>query len=137
MTRLTRIVAGLGGLAALCAAPAMAHHSFAMFDPDKVVTLKGTVKEFQWTNPHVWIQLLVPNGKGGAVEYGVECRSINMLSHNGWLHGTIKAGDQISLTMHPLRSGAPGGALMEVTMPNGRRLSGVPSDIPADDFKVK
>ena len=133
----SRSVPLLLALSLLPTAPAIAHHSFAMFDSTKVVTLKGTVKDFQWGNPHVWIQLLVPGAKGGTVEYGVECRSVNMLVRGGWQRGTLKPGDKITLTMHPLKSGAPGGALMEVRLPSGKRISGVPTDIPADDFSVK
>ncbi len=73
--------------------PAFAHHSAAMFDADKVVTLDGTVKEFQWTNPHSWLQLVVPDGAGGSKEYSLELVSLNVLSHNGWKPGTLKPGD--------------------------------------------
>ena len=115
----------------------IAHHSFAMFDATKETTLQGIVKEFQWSNPHVWIQLLTDDKHGGTEEYGIECRSINMLLREGWKSGQIKAGDKISVTFHPLRDGSRGGALIKVVFPDGRELNGVPTEIPADDFKVK
>ena len=77
-------------LAAAGASPALAHHSFAMFDRDKPIALAGTVKDFQWTNPHVWIQVLVPDAKGVDQEWGVECTSVNFMRRQGWERDSLK-----------------------------------------------
>src|SRR5579862_3601438 len=93
------------GLAAalLVAGPALAHHSFAMFDRQKEVTLKGTVKEFQWTNPHSFIEIETPDDKGGAVSYSIEMNSPNNLTRQGWKSTALKAGDKVTVVMNPLR----------------------------------
>jgi len=96
------------------------HHSFAMFDLDKEVTLEGVVKEFQWTNPHVWLQILVPDGKGQTTEWSLEAGAPGMLTRTGWKSSMLKANDKVSVVIHPLKSGAPGGSLVKVTLPNGR-----------------
>jgi hypothetical protein len=102
----------------LSAVTPAAHHSAAMFDAAKQVTLTGTVKEFQWTSPHCWIQLLVsnparPNAK--PVEWGIEMDNPVGLSRHGWKPGSLKAGDTIVVVAHPLRDGSPGGQVVSVT----------------------
>ncbi len=104
------------------AAPALTHHSFAMFDNTKEVELQGTVKEFQWTNPHTWIQLMV-NENGKEVEYSIEGASPNGLVRKGWSRNILKPGDQIKITIHPLKEGAAGGAFVKATLPDGRILT--------------
>ncbi len=101
---------------------ALAHHSAAMFDADKIVTLDGTVKEFQWTNPHSWLQMIVPDGNGGEKEFSLEFVSLNVLSHNGWKPTSLKPGDKVAVTMHPLKNGDPGGMALQVTFPDGRQM---------------
>jgi hypothetical protein len=116
-----------GGLltgAALLALPAVAHHSFAVYERTKVVTLKGTVKTFQWTNPHVVIWLLVtPAGGGEPEEWGLETTSPGVLTRSGWTRNSIKAGDQISVEFSPLRDGTHGGGLNSVTLATGEKLT--------------
>src|SRR5580698_6266863 len=80
---------------------ASAHHSTAMFDMQKSVTLNGTIKQFEWTNPHTWIVFDVTNASGGVDEYGIEGMSPNYLARNGWSKHTLSAGDQVVLTIHP------------------------------------
>ena len=93
---------------AIAAPGALAHHSYAMFDIDKSVTVEGTVKEFLWTNPHTWINVMVMrNGK--PTEYPVELGSVTILAKLGWNPKTLQPGDKVSLTVHPLKSGNPGG----------------------------
>ena len=107
------------GTAAMTAAPALAHHSFAMFDNQQVITLSGTVKEFQWTNPHSWIQLVVTGPKGKAVEWSIECTAPTALSRMGWRHGSLKPGDKAVVVIHPLKAqkeDAPGGSMMSVSV---------------------
>jgi hypothetical protein len=106
----------------LAGAPASAHHSFAMFDNDKSMTLQGTVKEFQWTNPHVWVQVMVKNpATGRDVEWSVEGGSPNGLSRQGWRRTSIKPGDPAVVVIHPLRDGGPGGSLVQITI-NGAKV---------------
>ena len=95
--------------AVIVAPPAFAHHSYAMFDIDKSVTVEGTVKEFQWTNPHTWINLIVLDRNGKQTEYPIEMGSVTILAKLGWNPRTLQPGDKVSLTVHPLKSGSPGG----------------------------
>ncbi len=105
---------------ALTAIPggAFAHHSFAMFDQSKQVSISGTVRDFQWTNPHAFVQLEDAQGK----MWGVELNSPNNLVRQGWKRNVLKPGDKISVTLNPLRDGRPGGLFNAVTLPDGRVL---------------
>jgi hypothetical protein len=99
---------------------ASAHHSFAMFDATQTITLVGTVKQVQWTNPHIWVQVLVPDAKGGAAaEWSIEGGSPNGLTRQGWRRTSIKEGDAIEITIHPLKDGTNGGSMMKA-MINGQ-----------------
>lgn len=92
-----------------CALPAFAHHSGAMFDYPNVVTLSGTVREFQFTNPHGYIQLLVPDKTGATQEWSIEMGAPAHLFRAGWKPTTLKAGDKITVTLTPMRAGGMGG----------------------------
>lgn len=110
---------------ALLAAPAGAHHSFAMFDQTKIVTLEGTVAEFQWTNPHAFIELEAAGGR----HWSIELNSPNNLKRQGWTKAALKPGDKISLRMSPLRNGKPGGLFLDLTKADGKLLdSGLPKN---------
>jgi hypothetical protein len=110
--------------AMLTAWPAGAHHSFAIYEKSKVLTLKGTVKTFQWTNPHVVVWLLVqPEGGGEPQEWGLETTSPGVLTRSGWTRNSIKAGDQVTVEFSPLRDGTHGGGLSSVTLPSGEKLT--------------
>jgi Family of unknown function (DUF6152) len=99
------------------ASPAMAHHSFAMYEPTKTLTFKGTVKSFQWTNPHVIVWILVqPDGGGAPQEWSLETTSPGVLTRAGWTRQSLKAGDRVSVTFSPLRDGSRGGGLNSVTL---------------------
>ena len=98
---------------------AQAHHSFAIYDSAHQVTIEGTVKEFQWTNPHVWIHVMVKNDKGVEEEWNVECTSVNFLTRRGWSKQTFKPGDKVSITLSPLRDGSQGGSFRTVNNING------------------
>ena len=116
------LAASLGAAALLAASSASAHHSAAMFDASKEVTLAGTVKEFQWTSPHCWIQVLVPDTAhpGGApVEWGIEMDNPLGLSRHGWKASSLKPGDRIVVGAHPLRDGTTGGQAVSVTREDG------------------
>lgn len=112
----------LGALLLLAASSAFAHHSFAMFDRSKETTIVGTVHEFQWTNPHSWIELDVPNESGGVDKWSIELNSPNNLSRQGWHSDSLKAGDKISVVIWPLRSGEKGGLFISLTLPDGSTL---------------
>ena len=115
----------LGCLAiGLCAvaAPALAHHSFAMFDRDRQVTLNGTVHDFQWTNPHAWIEIDVANAGGGVDKWGIELNSPNNLARQGWRSNLLKTGDKVSVVLNPLRSGEHGGLFLQATLSDGKVL---------------
>jgi hypothetical protein len=120
----------------LLSGPAIAHHSFAMFDQTKTVTLEGTVSEFQWTNPHAFIHIEVPNGAGGKRLWQVELNSPNNLRRQGWKSTSVKPGDQVTLVLNPLRDGSQGGLFVSVTLPDGTvlgdptRKGGGPINVP-------
>jgi uncharacterized protein DUF6152 len=123
--RVTAALAVLGIM--LAAASVSAHHSFAMFDTAKRVTLTGTVTAFEWTNPHVYIELDVPDEKGGAVKHwSVELGSPSILQQGGWKFSDVKAGDKVTTVINPLRNGDPGGLLFQVTLRDGRVLGNGP-----------
>jgi hypothetical protein len=118
--------------AMLTASSALAHHSFAMFDQSKSVTLQGTVKDFRWTNPHVFIQLLVKTEGGSEAEWSIEMSSPEHLVRVGWRPGTLKPGDKVTLAIHPMRDGSTGGQYLSGTGPDGP-LAGSP--VPKGDGK--
>lgn len=102
--------------------PAGAHHSAAMFDQQKKVGLTGTVREFQWTNPHCYIQLVVKNAQGKDEEWSLEMGAPMYLYNRGWRPSTVKAGDQLQVTIAPLRNGSRGGLLIDARGADGRQL---------------
>lgn len=108
----------------LAAPPALAHHSYAMFDRAKTITLNGTIREFLWTNPHSWIQLRVPGDNGGTDEWSVEMGSPFELLRVGWTAKTIKAGDKVSIQIHPVKDGSKGGGFVSGTDAEGHALGG-------------
>ncbi len=115
----------VGAAAVLAAAasvnPATAHHSFSLFDANKNLALEGTVKDYQWTNPHVWIQLIVTDAAGKDVEWSIEAPSAAGLSRQGWSRQTMKRGDRITVVVHPLKDGTDGGSLVSATI-NGQTI---------------
>jgi Family of unknown function (DUF6152) len=92
---------------------ALAHHSFAMFDQDHPMELSGTVTEFKFTSPHTFVLLDVKGADGADTVWNLEGASPSALVREGWSSKTLKAGDQLKMTIDPLRSGAPGGAWSE------------------------
>jgi hypothetical protein len=111
---------------ALGAGSALAHHSFAMFDQSQTITLKGEVKDLRWTNPHVFIEVLVKNDAGAAEEWSIEMTSPEHLARAGWRPSTLKAGDQVTLNIHPMRDGVKGGQYLSGTGPSGPLLGAAP-----------
>lgn len=103
---------------------ALAHHSGAMFDLSKEVVIKGTVVDFHWTNPHTNFSVSVPNKDGTTSIWAVEMNSPNNLIRVGWRRNTIKPGDKVTVTVRPLRDGAPGGQYVSIILPSGKYLGG-------------
>jgi len=104
---------------ALAAGSIQAHHSAAMFDMSKTVTLQGTVKEFQYTNPHSWLQVLVPSPDGKTVEWGFETEGPSTLLRVGIKLKTFQPGDKVTIVAHPMRDGRPAGAWISATKADG------------------
>jgi hypothetical protein len=106
-----------GCASALLASQASAHHSYAMFDPTKQLTLRGNVREFQWTNPHCFIQIQVQRSDA-TQEWSIQMDNPQALYRRGWRPGTIKTGDKLTVVIHPTRDGSH----------SGRYVSGIGSD---------
>jgi len=122
---------------AAAVAPAFAHHSFAMFDITKQQTVTGTVSRIDWTNPHIWLWIDVPNDKGGSDTYGFEGMSPNFLARRGWTRTTLKAGDKITVNYRPMKDGKNGGMFMTAKA-NGKALSMMGgSDDPSQAYEQK
>jgi hypothetical protein len=102
--------------------PALAHHSPVMFDQTKKVTLTGTVREFQWTNPHAYIQLLVKNEQGQEEEWSLEMGASVYLYNLGWRPSSVKAGDTLTVIVAPLRKGGNGGLLLQAVTADGKPI---------------
>jgi hypothetical protein len=101
----------------LSAGGASAHHSFAMFDNVTEKTLVGTIKEVQWTNPHIWVQVMVKSASTGEmVEWSIEGASPNALSRQGWSRNSLKSGDNVEVVIHPLKNGDNGGSLVRISV---------------------
>jgi hypothetical protein len=104
--------------------PASAHHSFAMFDAAKTVTLTGTVKEFEWTNPHAWLRIMVDDQTSGkSLQWALEMGSPGQQAQRGWKPDSVKAGDKVTITLHPLKDGSRGGQLLSAMLANGQQLT--------------
>jgi hypothetical protein len=117
---------GVTGIAiVLSAVPAFAHHSFSMFDAASSKTLEGTVKEFQWTNPHSWLLIMVSNSQGQLEQWAIEMGGPVGLARQGWTPKTLKPGMQVKTVIHPLRDGSNGGQFMAVTLPDGTLIGDV------------
>jgi uncharacterized protein DUF6152 len=115
--------------------PLFAHHSPAAFDRSKEVTLVGTVKEFRWQNPHTWIEVNVPNGKGDVVLWGVELTSPTYLIRAGWKSNIIKPGDKVTIIVNPVRTGEPAGIFRKMILADGRELTERPARLGTPDSK--
>jgi hypothetical protein len=124
--RLVALAASVG--LSMLAHTAAAHHSFAMFDAKQSVTLHGVVKEFRWTNPHVFIQLLA-SGEGGVPsgEWSIELTSPEHLVRAGWKPGTLKSGDKVTIVIHPIRDGSMGGQFVSGVAADGTPIGVAPS----------
>jgi hypothetical protein len=126
---ISRIVAALAFVAA---GPVFAHHSFTMFDMTKKITLVGTVTTFEWTNPHSYIEIDVPDeaSPGAIKHWSIEMGSPSILQQSGWKFSSLKKGDKTTLIISPLKNGKAGGFLNTATLPDGRVLGNGPGQNP-------
>jgi hypothetical protein len=119
-TALLSLIAAAG----LSAGTASAHHSPVVFDQTKKVSITGVVTEFKWGNPHSWIHLDVKDDSGAVGNWSIEMNPANNLARDGWRASTLKPGDTITVTVHPLRNNEKGGQFLSVKLPDGRVLGG-------------
>jgi Family of unknown function (DUF6152) len=117
------------------ATSAFAHHSAAGIDRTKTVTVEGVVKEFKWANPHSWLDVQVPNSKGGTDLWSFEMNPPAYLVRSGWKSSTVKAGDKVKVVGRPFMNGDPGGIFVSVTLPSGQTLAAgaAPSNVNEKD----
>lgn len=121
--QLTRMVAAALVAPALVVASQSvgAHHSSAMFDDEKVLELHGVVKELQWTNPHIWLQVIVED-KGAKTEWSLEGGSPNSLSRRGWRPNSFKPGDVVTVRLNPMKDGNPAGGFVGAKFADGKTI---------------
>jgi len=125
------VAAAMGIVLLLPLNAATAHHSAAMFDHSKTVTLHGTVKNFQFTNPHSWLMVIVAGADGNPVEWGFEAEGPSTLLHAGILPKSFRTGDKVTVTANPMRDGRPAGALISVVTADGSVYTTRPGAPPA------
>jgi hypothetical protein len=130
------LLMGATGAALAISMTAFAHHSFAMFDHTKEVELKdATVVDWQWTSPHTWLFLVVPNGTPTPDKYSVEGGNPGQLRRLGYAKGTFAAGDKITVYISPLLSGEKGGALVRAKLKDGTMIGEQPTAATPPDSK--
>ena len=125
MRRARWALGAAAGLATLAGAGAAgAHHSFAMFDSTKEVTFEGTVVEMKWTNPHSWLELTAPSPSDPAkmAQWGLEMQPPTAMRRQGWTASAVKPGDKVTVVVNPMKDGRAGGALIRITLPDGKVL---------------
>jgi hypothetical protein len=116
-------IVGLAALSLSAAVPVAAHHSHAMYNPNVRMTVEGTVKEYIWANPHVWVYVEIPDENGQPVEWILESAAPASLSRNGWTPQSMKPGDQVTVTFGPLKDGTSGGLLGAVVLADGSTVT--------------
>ena len=119
MLRATTLV---GVAVSLLSAPVLAHHSFAMFDPDTTFELEATVMEFQWTNPHSWLEVMITDDQGQMTHWSIEMGAPRALSRDGWRPTSVVSGDEVTVSFHPRRDGTPTGQFVSLVLPNGEKI---------------
>jgi hypothetical protein len=116
-----KTISFLAAVVSIVASPVLAHHSFAMFDSDKTLTMSGTVKEFEWTNPHSWIHITtVDAASGQTADWSFEMGSPGQLGSRGMKPDSLRPGDKITIRAHPMKDGSHGGQYMSATLADGR-----------------
>jgi tellurite resistance-related uncharacterized protein len=124
--KLIKSAAAIIALAAVLPTMVQAHHSTTMFDFTRKVVLTGTIKSFQWTNPHSWTVVTAEGGKAVAGEYGLEGMSPNYLARNGWTKRSLKTGDKVVLEVYPLKDGRKGGFMISAKKSDGTVMYNLP-----------
>ena len=117
------LIAGIFAFIAV-AAPASAHHAAAIFDMSKQTTIAGTIKDYEWTNPHCWLFLTIKGPNDEEQVWQIEALSPNVLGRQGWKKNSMKPGDKVRVVIYPTRDGSHGGNLLSVTGEDGRTLGG-------------
>jgi hypothetical protein len=116
------LLAGVIGM--LVSGPALAHHSFAMFDLGKTVTIQGTVVSFEMINPHSWLYVETKDSAGKTAEWALEMGGTGAMTRAGWQKDTVKAGDPIAVDIHPLKDGTHGGQFLRARLSGGKAIEG-------------
>ena len=106
----------------VAAPPALAHHSYAIFDQTKVLYKSGTVKQFEWINPHAWLHVMITDDAGKAMQWSFEGGSTGQLAALGWKPEGLKVGDKVQVGYRPMKDGSRGGQIMNVTLPTGQKV---------------
>lgn len=132
-SRICLVAVALCGMS-IPTSPAFAHHSTAMYNYRLTKVLSGTVRQFQWTNPHSFIQIVVTNSKGKLEEWSIECGAPTTMSMTGWTRDSLKVGDKVKISVAPLRDGSNGGTLRHVTLSNGKVLHGAADNLKSDSL---
>lgn len=123
-----KIAACTAVIVGVLAVPLQAHHSFAMFDQEKTITVDGTLKEFEWTNPHCWLHVnVVDRATGKASEWAFEMGSIGQIAAQGWKADTVKVGDKLTVDAHPMKDGSRGGQYQGARLSDGRSFKQPPA----------
>jgi len=117
-----KILIFTAALALLNGPAALAHHAGTAFDSTVQLTIAGTIKEFKWVNPHIWVILEVPDGEGNTQDWKLEGGSVSILGRSGWNSKSLVPGDKVTVTVSPLRSGEPGGEFHTFTKEDGTVL---------------
>jgi len=120
LAAISLVVVGLSAVSV----PLFAHHGYAAYDTDRKVTLKGTVTQYVWANPHCVLLFDVTDDRGQVVPWSAETENPSSMVHYGWTKDSIKPGDQVTITVVPAKNGKPIGRIQEVVLPNGQKLAG-------------
>jgi hypothetical protein len=127
------MVFALSIVVSILSLPLFAHHGNAAYDTEKKITLKGTVTQWFWANPHCVLELDVKDDNGQVVHWGAETENPTTMSHQGWTKTSFKPGDEVTVTMITVKNGKPIGRITEVVLPNGQKLAGrvIPALVPS------
>jgi hypothetical protein len=120
-------------LGAVAPAPLSAHHSTAMFDQSRTMTLEGAVATFQWTNPHAWIQVTAPGPDGEMTEWSIECSSPNTLSRQGWTPRLLTPGQALVIVINPMQDGTNAGLFVGMRLDDGQVFGNVSAAAPGNE----
>ena len=112
----------LAAIVLMLSVPLFAHHGNAALEVGKKVTIKGTVTEWLWANPHCWLKVDVKDDSGKVVNWVGETNNAADMIEKGWSKNTLKPGDEVSVTLEPVKNGKPAGKVLEVVLPNGQTL---------------